>query len=123
MNASQVAAQLKTVFAGDDLDLMATLLAPDVRWGDDEDTDTTCHDRAAVLDFYRALHARGVTARVAETVTGPDVVVARLDIDWPGPEADERPRNEYQVFSLTGGLVTDIRGYPDRAAALAAAGL
>ncbi|WP_412544352.1 nuclear transport factor 2 family protein [Longispora sp. K20-0274] len=123
MNASQVAARLEAAFAGNDLDLMAALLAPDVRWGGEEDTDTTCHDRTAVLAFYGVLHARGVTARVTETLTGPDVVVARLDIDWPEPEDDEQPRGGYQVFSLTGGLITDICGYPDRAEALAAAGL
>ena len=50
-----VAAGLTAAFSVGDLDQLAPLLAPDVRWGGEEDTAQTCHGRTQVLAWYRRL--------------------------------------------------------------------
>jgi hypothetical protein len=94
-----------------------------VRWGGEEDTEDTCHSRADVLRWYTRLRDRGVRARVAEVLDLGDAVV--LELALTGHEDD--PQDElrarlFQVFRIGDGLVVDIRGFPERADALASAG-
>lgn len=113
--AATVAAALRTAFGTADLDLMADLLHPDVRWGGDEDTADTCHDREAVLAWYGGLLRRGVRATVDEVVARDSVVLLGLTVSWPDvPDEKPPPTLIYQVFRLDRGLIVDIRGYPDR---------
>jgi hypothetical protein len=114
-----VATRLREAFEAGDLALLEPLLHPDVRWGGEEDTPQTCHSRSDVLAWYRRLHAAGLRARVTETVVRDQAVV--VGVELTGPERGlygERPNQVFQVFRLSAGLVTDIRGYPHRALAL-----
>jgi ketosteroid isomerase-like protein len=118
-----IAERLRTAFDSADLTLLGTLLAGDVRWGGEEDTEDTCHSRADVLRWYTRLRNRGVRARVAEVLELGDAVV--LELALTGREDD--PQDElrarlFQVFRIGDGLVVDIRGFPERADALASAG-
>jgi SnoaL-like domain len=118
--AGTVAAALRTAFSAADLDLLADLLHPDVRWGGDEDTADTCRDREAVLAWYGGLLRSGVRATVDEVVARDSAILLGLTVSWPD-EAGERPTLIYQVFRLDRGLIVDIRGYPDRDDAMRAA--
>ncbi len=102
-----------------DEDLLASVLDPVVRWGGKEETPETCHTREQVIARYRQLHAAGVRATVEEVIAQDDVVVFALALTRPdsGP-ASEIPALAYQVFKLADERVVDIRGFPEREAAL-----
>jgi hypothetical protein len=57
---------------------------------------------------------------VTETATGPGGVACFVEIDWPDDAANPRGPALYQVFLVSGGLVTRICGYDDRELAIAA---
>ena len=119
-NVDPVAHPLKAALERHDFAALTELLAPDVRWGGDEDTDETCHTREEVLRWFRGLGTRGITARVHELIVERDAVIAGLTIDWSAvPEWSARSPTRYQVYRVRGGQVVDIRGYPERAGALA----
>src|SRR6266705_1183203 len=79
-----VAAGLTAALSVGDLDQLAPLLAADVRWGGDEDSEQTCHSRAVVL------------------------VMA---VQWPQgwDSQDDRRSTQAQVFRVRDGFVVDIR--------------
>ncbi len=115
--ARQVAERLRAAFDTADLDLLAAILHPDVRWGGGP---AGCHNRAQVLEWYRVLHAQGVTSRVTEVAVYGDAVLLGLDVTRPAehPRAD-RSAHAYQVFRLADGAVSYIHDHPNRDHALA----
>ncbi len=118
-----VAERLRTALAGGDLAELAPLLRDDVRWGGEEDTSETCHSRSDVVSWYSHLRHAGMEAVVEDTILGNHSVVLRLGLTWPPSPADEAPGPDrvYQVFHVSDGMITDIRGYPTLEAALAEA--
>ena len=74
----------------------------------------------SVIATYKRLLNDGVRGRVVETSTGPRGVACRLEVEWPDLEHEERGPSFYQVFLVTGGLVTKIEGHDERDLALAA---
>jgi hypothetical protein len=118
-----LAAQLQDAFESGDRALLEPLLHPGVRWGGEEETEQTCHNRAQVLDWYGNLHDAGVRARVSEVLALDQAVVLGLTLTGPdrGPDGS-RPDRVWQVFRLADDLVADIRGYPQRDQALTVAG-
>ena len=113
----QVAERLRAAFDTADLDLLASVLHPDVRWGGGP---AGCHTRAQVLEWYQVLHANGVTSQVTELAVHGDAVLLGLSVTRPAdhPRAD-RPAHAYQVFRLADGAVIDILDHPNRDDALA----
>ena len=63
-DAQAIARRLTSALQARDLESLGEILAPDVRWGGEEDTPQTCHNRADVLAWYGGLHARGFRASV-----------------------------------------------------------
>jgi hypothetical protein len=114
-----LAERLREVFEREDPALLAPLLAADVRWGGEEDSDA-CHTRAEVLAWYGQLHDRGVRARVTEILdTGGSVVLGfAIRAGSTGPRGP-LPAQVFQVFRVVDGLVVDIRGFPGREEAVA----
>jgi ankyrin repeat protein len=114
-----VAEQLRTAFDAGELDVLGSLLHPDVRWGAGPGG---CHNRAQVLEWYQVLQARGVRSRVSEALLEGDAIVLGLAVTRPpGAPHAGRPETTYQVFKVSGGAIVEIRGYPDRKDALAGA--
>ncbi|MEA2591052.1 MAG: SnoaL-like domain, partial [Actinomycetota bacterium] len=103
--AQAIARRLTSALEARDLESLGEILAPDVRWGGEEDTPQTCHSRADVLAWYGGLHARGFRASVVEAAVEPDSVVLTLDVTRPGGGTS---RN-YQLFRIAGGCIVDIR--------------
>lgn len=114
--ADRVAAGLRAAYESADLAALGELLHPDVRWGGEQDTPDTCHNRSDVLNWYGRVYQSGLRATVTEVLTGPDAVLLALRVS--GREPGET-FVVHQVFRLTDGLVADIRGYPERELALA----
>ena len=104
-DAQAIARRLTSALEARDLESLGEILAPDVRWGGEEDTPQTCHSRADVLAWYGGLHARGFRASVVEAAVEPDRIVLTLDVTRPGGGTS---RNE-QVFRIAGGRIVDIR--------------
>ena len=93
-----------------DLDSFGSLLSEDVVWvgiwpGE------LCRNREQVVAMLEQARARG-------RQMSPEVVAERDDMLVVDPHLPDSER--HQVFVLADGLVSEIRAYPDRAAAVAA---
>jgi ankyrin repeat protein len=110
----EIARHLETAFRDGDLDLLGSLLHPQVRWTG------LCRDRGQVLDWYATLLAEGTTATVRSVQVDRDAVVLGLTVARPAEGARPAPPQQpYQVFTVDGAQIVDIRGYGDRASAFA----
>ncbi|MEU9207732.1 hypothetical protein AB0D27_07190 [Streptomyces sp. NPDC048415] len=115
-----VAARLRDALETADCRMLAEVLHPNVCWSPPDGGDTGCHARSHVLSRCSRLHVLGLRATVEETFTYPAAVVLGLRIHGTVPPA--HPESvAYHVFDVTGGLITCITGYADRAEALDAA--
>ena len=114
---AEIARQLETACRDLDLDLLGSLLDPEVRWTG------LCRDRAQVLDWYRHLIAEGTVATVRSAEVDRDAVILRLAVSRRAEGARPAPPQQlYQVFTVDGARIVEIRGYGDRASALARGG-
>lgn len=121
-DVTRVAANVRTALESADLDAFADLLDPHVTWGAPGDPSPPCQNRNQVLDWYRQGHAEGRRAHVLD-VTSHDnkILVAMTVTDPQHPTGDAHER--WQVLTVTGGRVVDIRGYDDHDDATTAAGI
>ena len=101
---------VREAIAQGDLTAFEEVLAPDIVWvglwpGQ------ICRNRAEVLEMLRAAQAGGIAP-------SPEIVRDEGDrfVVDPHLPIDDR----HQVFVLDGEVVSEVRAYPDRAAALAA---
>jgi len=105
-----------------DLDAMMELLAPDARWGAPEGpSDWDCKNREEVLSWWSGAQAAGVRARVTEMVPGDGTLLVGLEVT--GLEDGTSAELRWQVWTIRGDRVVDIRGFDDRGAAAERAGL
>jgi hypothetical protein len=107
--AQAIAERLRSAFEQQNLGILADVLDPDVRWGGEEDTPQTCHNRGDVLAWYGGLIYRGFRASVAAAAVEPDRIVLTLDVTGPGGGTS---RN-HQVFRIASGHVVDIRDHEE----------
>jgi hypothetical protein len=97
-----------------DLDLLGSLLHPQVHWTGD------CSNRAQVIDWYRALQADGTVASVQSVEVDRDAVILGLTVARQAEGARPAPPQQlYQVFTVDEAQIVGIRVYPDRPSALA----
>ena len=101
---------VRDAIEGVDLDAFAEALAPDVVWvglwpGE------LCRNRDDVLEMLRTAQANGIEAR-------PEIVRDEGDRFVVDPHLPIDGR--HQVFVLRDEVVSEVRAYPDRDAALAA---
>jgi SnoaL-like domain len=101
---------VREAIAQGDLTAFEEVLAPDIVWvglwpGQ------LCRNREEVLEMLKAAQAGGIAA-------APEIVRDEGDrfVVDPHLPIDDR----HQVFVLDGDVVSEVRAYPDRAAALAA---
>jgi ankyrin repeat protein len=114
---AEIARHLETAARDLDLDLLGSLLHPEVRWTG------LCSDRAQVLDWYRALLAEGMEASVRSVEVDRDAVVLGLAVSRRAQGARPAPPQPlYQVFTVRDAQISEIRGYPDRDSALTRGG-
>lgn len=110
---ADIARQLDTAYRERDLELLASLLHPDVRWTG------VCTNRAEVLEWYLGLIADDTIASIESVEVDRNAVVLGLAVsrraEGARPAAAE---HLYQVFTVDGAEIVDIRGYKDRQSAL-----
>jgi len=111
---ADMARHIEAAYQDRDLDLLASLLHPDVSWTG------VCRNSEQVLDWYRGLLADGTTPTVQNVEVDRDAVVLGLSVALRAEGARPAPPQQlYQVFTVDGAQIVDIRGYPDRASAVA----
>jgi ankyrin repeat protein len=111
---AEVAEHLEAAYQDRDLDLLASLLHPQVSWTG------ICRNSEQVLDWYRGLLSDGTMATVQRVEVDRDAVLLGLSVALPAEGARPAPPQQlYQVFTVDGAQIIDIRAYPDRASAVA----
>lgn len=109
---ADLARHLEAAFRDSDLELLGSLLHPEVTW-------SGCHNKAQVLDWYRGFRAEGTIATVNSVEVDRDAVVLGVSVSRRADGARPAPPQQlYQVFTIDGTEVIDIRFYPDRASAV-----
>jgi ketosteroid isomerase-like protein len=110
-----------TALTGGDLGALEAVLAPDARWRAVEDGPWNCESRAAILEVMGRNLQHGLSGRIDEVLDlGEKAIVAFRPRARSGEGAwplDEGLR--YVVLSLRDGMVIEMKGCADRAAALA----
>ena len=113
-----VARHLEAAYRDLDLELLGSLLHPQVHWTG------VCTNSVEVLDWYRALLADGTRAAVDSVEVDGDAVVLGLSVTRQAEGARPAPPQQlYQVFTVSNAQIVDIRGYADRRSALTRAPL
>ncbi len=111
---SEIARHIEAACRESDLELLGSLLDPEVRWTG------TCRTSAQGLDWYKHALADGTKPTVETVEVDRDAVVPGLTLTRPAVEARPAPPHRlYQVFTIEGTRIVEIRGYPDRRSALA----
>ena len=103
------------------LDHVAALLAPDVTWGAPGSRNPPCKSDRDVLKWYQRGFDHGVRGRLVEVSPFGDNVLVAMMVSRGSATGNGDEVERWQVLALYEGLVTDIRGFQDRASAVAAA--
>jgi hypothetical protein len=111
-----LAEQISAAYRSADLTAFGSLLADDVRWGDD-DHPNRCRSRGDVLRTFAGWMDSGVTADLVDVTTGPLGVACRLHVTWVDPQDRQRGVDFFHVFMVSDGLVREIRRYDDKRSA------
>jgi hypothetical protein len=114
----QIADQLRSAFATQDLNALGRLLAGNARWGSDDNPDQ-CRSRGDVVATFDRLLGEGVEAEITDTIVGPNGLAVLLQIEWPNP-GEGREASFYQTYRVASGAVTEIQHHDDRKSAVAA---
>lgn len=120
-----LAGRVRSALESGDLDAIRALLAPDARWGAPEGpSDFDCHNRDQVVAWWAMARAAGARAVVTEVVAGAGTLLVGLEVS--GTSAAEEAggaARRWQVLTVRGDRIADIRGFDDRVAAAARAGV
>jgi ketosteroid isomerase-like protein len=122
---SVLAGRVRSALESGDLDAIRELLDPDARWGAPEGPgDYDCRNRDEVIAWWAGARAAGVRAVVTEVTAGAGTLLVGLEVTGtPAAREAGEPEGRWQVLTVKGGRIADIRGFDDRAAAAARAGV
>jgi ankyrin repeat protein len=110
---ADIARHLEAAYGDGDVDLLGSLLHPQVHWTG------VCTSSGEVLDWYRSLLSDGIRSTVESVEVDGDAVVLGLSVARQAEGARPAPPELlYQVFTVGNAQVIDIHVYPDRASAL-----
>jgi hypothetical protein len=120
-----LAGRVRSALESGDLDAIRGLLDPGARWGAPEGPgDADCHNRDQVIAWWAGARAAGAHAVVTEVTVGPGALLVGLDVTGT-PAAHEAggTAQRWQVLTVNGDRITDVRGFGDRTEAAARAGV
>lgn len=120
-----LAGRVRAALESGDLDDIRDLLVPDARWGAPEGPgDADCRNREQVIAWWARARAGGARAVVTEVTAGTGTLLIGLEVIGT-PDAHEAGGavERWQVLTIRGERIADIRGFDDRTAAAARAGV
>lgn len=120
-----LAGRVRSALESGALDDIRDLLVPDARWGEPEGPgDADCRNREQVIAWWAAARAAGARAAVTEVTAGTGTLLVGLEVTGT-PAAHEvgGAVERWQVLTIRGDRIADIRGFDDRTAAAARAGV
>lgn len=123
--SAALAVRVRSALESGDLEVIRDLLAPDARWGAPGGPhDTDCRNRDEVVEWWARARAAGVRAVVTEVTAGAGTLLVGLEVTGT-PAADEAGGavQRWQVLTVRGDRVADIRGFDDRTSAAPRAGV
>ncbi len=108
-----------------DLDAIRNLLDPAARWGAPEGPgDADCRNRDQVIAWWAEARAAGARAVVTEVTAGAGTLLVGLHVTGtPAAREAGGAAERWQVLTVRGDRIADIRGFGDRTAAAARAGV
>lgn len=108
-----------------DLDAIRDLLDPGARWGAPEGpNEADCQNRDQVVAWWASARSDGARAVVTEVTAGAGTLLVGLEVTGtPAAREAGGAAERWQVLTLRGDRIVDIRGFDDRAAAAARAGV
>jgi len=123
--SAALAGRVRSAFESGDLDAIRDLLDPDARWGAPQGPgDADCRNRDEVIAWWAGARVAGARAVVTEVTAGAGTLLVGLDVTGR-PAACEAggAAGRWQVLTVKGDRIADIRGFGNRAAAAARAGV
>jgi ketosteroid isomerase-like protein len=114
-----LADRLRAALNTANLDDFAHLLSENVTWGDVNDP-RGCRNRAEVLAIFRRNLVEGASASIDELVSGTRGILVVLGVTWPPHSRHGEHQMVHQVYFVSDGLITEIRGFDDRDTAIRA---
>lgn len=121
----ELAVRVRSALESGDLGDIRDLLASDARWGAPEGPgDADCANREEVIAWWARARAAGARAVVTEVTAGTGTLLVGLEVTGT-PAADEAggAAERWQVLTVRGDRIADIRGFDDRMAAAVRAGV
>jgi hypothetical protein len=120
-----LAGRVRSALESGDLGALGDLLGRSARWGAPEGPgDGDCHDRDQVIAWWASARAAGARAVVTEVTAGPGTLLVGLDVSGtPAAREAGGTVRRWQVLTVQGDRIVDIRGFGDRAEAAARAGV
>jgi hypothetical protein len=120
-----LAGRVRSALESGDLDAIRDLLDPAARWGPSEGPgDADCRNRDQVIAWWASARAAGARAVVTELTAGTGTLLVGLEVTGtPGAREAGGVAGRWQVLTVQGDRIADIRGFGDRAAAAARAGV
>ncbi len=102
-----------------------SLSAYQARWGAPEGPhDADCHNRDQVIAWWASARAAGARAVVTEVTAGAGTLLVGLEVTGTPTAREAGAATErWQVLTVRGDRITDIRGFDDRTAAATRAGV
>jgi SnoaL-like domain len=121
---ARLSERIRSALQSGDLDAIRDLLDPAARWGAPEGpNDADCRNRDQVLAWASA-RAAGARAVVTEVTTGAGAFLVGLHVTGTAAAGETGGAAErWQVLTVRGDRIVDIRGFDDRAAAARRAGV
>jgi hypothetical protein len=120
-----LAGRVRSALESGDLDAIRDLLDPSARWGAPQGPgDADCRNRDQVIAWWASARAAGARVVVTEVTAGSGTLLVGLEVTGT-PTAREAggTARRWQVLTVSGDRITDIRGFGDRAEAAVRAGV
>jgi hypothetical protein len=120
-----LAERVRFALESGNLNAIRDLLDSGARWGAPEGpSDADCRNRDQVIAWWARARAAGARAVVTEVTAGAGALLVGLEVTGT-PAAGEAGgvTERWQVLTVRGDRIADIRGFDDRAAAAVRAGV
>jgi SnoaL-like domain len=122
---AELTERVRLALESGDLDAIRDLLDPGARWGaPDGPHEADCQNRDQVIAWWARARAAGAHAVITEVTAGAGTLLVGLEVTGiPAAREAGRVVERWQVLTLRNNRVVDIRGFDNRAAAAARAGV